>query len=51
MSVRSARELFVMLLSVARQNTQLSSKIYKEISQRSPGSRRKRSAGIADLDC
>jgi ferritin-like metal-binding protein YciE len=33
MPVRNARELFVMLLSVARQNTQLSSKIYKEISQ------------------
>ena len=33
MPARNARELFVMLLSVARQNTQLSSKIYKEISQ------------------
>jgi ferritin-like metal-binding protein YciE len=33
MPVRNSRELFVMLLSEARQNTQLSAKIYKEISQ------------------
>jgi ferritin-like metal-binding protein YciE len=33
MPVRSPRELFVMLLSEARQNTQLSADIYKEISQ------------------
>jgi ferritin-like metal-binding protein YciE len=33
MPIRNSRELFVMLLSVARQNTQLSSKFYKEISQ------------------
>jgi ferritin-like metal-binding protein YciE len=36
--VNNPRELFVMLLSVARQNTQLSSKIYKEISQQAQDS-------------
>jgi ferritin-like metal-binding protein YciE len=33
MPVKNPRELFVMLLSEARQNTQLSANIYKEISQ------------------
>ena len=33
MPARNPRELFVMLLSEARQNTQLSAKIYNEISQ------------------
>ena len=33
MPVKNPRELFVMLLSEARQNTQLSAKIYQEISQ------------------
>ena len=33
MPIRNSRELFVMLLSEARQGTQLSAKIYKEISQ------------------
>jgi ferritin-like metal-binding protein YciE len=33
MPVRNPRELFVLLLSEARQNTQLSANIYKEISQ------------------
>jgi ferritin-like metal-binding protein YciE len=33
MSVKNPRELFVLLLSEARQNTERSAKIYKEISQ------------------
>jgi ferritin-like metal-binding protein YciE len=38
MPVKSPRELFVMLLSEARQNTQLSANIYKEISQQAQDS-------------